>query len=91
MNPEFKIVHFEASICRESDQHPWQTFIQISDDNELISSVTFDFIDVDETRNAMSAYFLTHTPEVITSIVNQCCVRNEISDAVYRAWKLNTK
>ena len=85
--------YFESSICRESENHPWKAFIQISDDgglgDRLISSMSFDVTDLDATYNEMCAYFLTHSPEVIATAVLNCCVRNEIRDAAYQAWNRN--
>ena len=84
--------HFEASVCRESDRHLWEAFIQISDGNDLIASITFDdCANVTDTTNAMCAYFLTHSPEVISSIVKNCNVLFEIHSAVFLCFELNRK
>lgn len=80
----------EASVCRENSESKWTPFIQIGEDKELISSLTFDAPeDLDKTYNEMCAYFLTHTPEVVSGLVKEYTVRNELRDAVWRAFQLN--
>ena len=87
-----KKYYFEASVCRESDKHLWQTFIQISHNNGLISSMTFDDCAFPtKTANAMCAYFLTHTPQLISEVVENHSVYNEIHQAAFHCWELNRK
>ena len=87
-----KKYYFESSVCRESDAHLWETFIQISDDTDLISSITFDdCADPNATVKEMCHYFLTHTPQVISGCVKQCNVLMEIHQAAFHCWELNRK
>lgn len=87
-----KKYYFEASVCRESDNHLWRTFIQISDDNDLISNATFDnCADPQKTANGMCTFLLWQSPQIISSIVKNYNALMEIYQAAFHCWELNRK
>ena len=70
--------HFEASVCRESDQHDWQWFITWQEDDEWVSCI------FDATPEGLDQAMRSHEP---IDWLNSG--RSEMVDAYLHAASLN--
>ena len=79
MNKSTKL-HFEASVCRESDMHGWRFFITWADNDEWVSSL------YDATPDN-----LAHAIRQCIDIFGQDADLHEVATAYFHARDLNTR
>ena len=73
--------HFEASVCRESDQHDWRWFISWQEDDEWVSCI------FDATAQGLDqAIHMTDIREMMLANIKNT---REIIDAYFHACELN--
>jgi len=69
--------NFEASVCRESDQHPWRWFVSWQENDEWVSQIfdaTPDGLDQAVRMNDRIGWL----PEIIDAYLHACSLNDTI-------------